>query len=69
MSDSDYNLPCLIEKIATTSGYCNLKDKQKQAIHEFMNGWDTFISLPTVYGKSLCYIMLPKLFDKLRGSK
>ena len=41
MSDTDCSLPCLIEKIATTLRYCNLKDKQIQAIHEFMKGKGT----------------------------
>ena len=70
ITESDCSLPCLIEKIATTLGFCNLKRISKnKLIHEFMKGKNTFISLPAGYGKSLCYIMLPERFDKLRGSK
>ena len=32
-----------------------------------MSGNDTFVSLPTGYGKSVIYGVLPPLFDKLRG--
>ena len=44
-----------------------LKPKQEEAILAFMAGNDTFVSLPTGYGKSLIYGILPLMFDKVRG--
>ena len=44
-----------------------LKPEQKISLLKFASGCDVFVSLPTGYGKSLCYILLPKLFDALRG--
>ena len=55
-------------RVATTKlGYQELKDKQRDAILPFVNGKDAFVSLPTGYGKSLCYQFLPVLFDSIRG--
>ena len=44
-----------------------LKDMQMKAVLCFVGGRDTFVSLPTGYGKSLIYGILPYVFDKLRG--
>ena len=44
-----------------------LKDKQKEAICSFVNGRDCFVILSTGYGKTLCYVLLPYVFDHLRG--
>ena len=46
-----------------------LKEKQFAAISNFVRGHDTFVILPTGYAKSLCYTVLPFLFDALRGRK
>ena len=43
-----------------------LKEKQ-EAILSFIQGHDSFVSLPTGYGKSLIYGILPTIFDKLKG--
>ena len=43
-----------------------LKDKQKEAIHNFVRGHDCFVILPTGYGKTLCCALLPLVFDHLR---
>ena len=43
------------------------KDKQLEALLAFMSGKDTFVSLPTGYGKSLIYALLPSAFDNLKG--
>ena len=32
-----------------------------------MGGKDGFISLPTGYGKSICFALLPLVFDRMRG--
>ena len=48
-------------------GVASLKEKQLEAIHAFLDKRDTFVSLPTGYGKSLIYAILPLVFDKLKG--
>ena len=44
-----------------------LKDKQVIALEAILSGSDVFVSLPTGYGKSIIYALLPRSFDKLRG--
>lgn len=46
-----------------------LKDKQKEVIHAFLSAQNAFISLPTGYGKSLIYALLPLIFDSIRGKE
>ena len=49
-------------------GYDKLKDKQVEAMTSFLDGNDTFVSLPTGYGKSIIYAALPLAFDRLRST-
>ena len=48
-------------------GLTELKEKQKEAVMTFIQGHDTFVALPTGYGKSIIYAILPLVFDKLKG--
>ena len=48
-------------------GISTLKDKQEEAIMTFLSGQDTFVSLPTGYGKSIIFGILPLVFDRLLG--
>lgn len=48
-------------------GVSSLKAKQQEAIISFMEGKDVFVSLPTGYGKSMIYCLLPLIFDRLKG--
>ena len=56
-----------IEQSVTELGLVSLKEKQREAILTFIQGRDTFVSLPTGYGKSVIYAILPFVFDKIRG--
>ena len=56
-----------VRKAATSLGYPQLKKEQEVAIVSFVSGNDVFVSLPTGYGKSLCFALLPRVFDMLRG--
>ena len=43
-----------------------LKEKQTEAVFSIVAGKDTLVTLPTGYGKSIIYGVLPLLFDELR---
>ena len=46
-------------------GYFTLKDEQLRIAADVLGGRDGFVCLPTGYGKSLCYAILPWAFDEL----
>ena len=46
-----------------------LKPKQLEAVNTFVSGKDTFVALPTGYGKSIIFAVLPMLFDLLLGKE
>ena len=48
-------------------GIKQLKPKQVEAITTFVSGKDTFVSLPTGYGKFIIFAVLPLLFDFMLG--
>ena len=49
-------------------GYAALKLQQQEVVVNFLSGRDVFAVLPTGYGKSLCYALLPLAFDLLEGN-
>lgn len=53
---------------ARSLGVPPLKEKQMEALISFASGKDTFVSLPTGYGKSIIYGLIPSLFDNLKGN-
>ena len=57
-----------VEESVREAGYGPLKVKQQEALEAFVFGKDTFVALPTGYGKSIIYALLPSIFDKLRGT-
>ena len=52
---------------AESMGYPELCRLQETAMRAFMTGRDAFVSIPMGGGKSLCYSVLPSMFDILRG--
>ena len=61
------DLPEVIEESAKRLGYDSLREKQMEAVLSFMSNKDTFVSLPTGYGKSVIYAVLPFVFDMIQG--
>ena len=57
----------LSEKLLFELGVQAMKPKQRDAILTYMSGTDTLVVLPTGYGKSLIYAVLPLVYNKLRG--
>ena len=49
-------------------GDITLKEEQRRAVRHVFDGVDTFVWLPTGYGKSICYECLPFVFDFTRIS-
>ena len=61
------NLDVAIQEVIQKMNLKSMKDKQTEAIQAFISGQDTFVALPTGYGKSIIFGVLPLLFDKLLG--
>ena len=57
----------VLKEVAIEIGFPSLKSKQNEAIVTFVLGKDIFVSLPTSYGKSVIFAMLPLVSDKLLG--
>ena len=65
--EKNMDIDSVLEVVLLVRGQGNLKlkQKQKEALQAIVvNGQDCLIVLPTGYGKSLIYQMLPLLFDK-----
>ena len=60
---------CLVYALARV-GYSSmsLKPEQKECIKCIFDGKDVFVWLPTGVGKSICYEVLPFMFDKNLGT-
>ena len=58
-----------ILKSAEQLGYSCLSAEQEEVVVNFLVGRVVFVSLPTGAGKSLCYLVLPSIFNLLRNSK
>ena len=43
-----------------------LRKEQDRVVKAFISGQDVFAGLTTGYGKSLCFALLPYVFDSLR---
>ena len=57
-----------VHSCALQLGYPSVRTHQLNVICKFLEGRDVFAVLPTGYGKSLCYALLPLVFDSLSGS-
>ena len=58
-----------IHSACMANGVTSLKGKKAEDIASFVEGGHVLICLPTGYGKSLCFALLPLVFDHLRGKK
>ena len=65
---STANVVSKIDEVAKEFGF-TLKEKQKEVISAIISGNDVFCCLPTGYGKSLCYSILPKVYDCIHNVK
>ena len=48
-------------------GFRDVKPEQREVVKAFIEGSDVFAALPTGCGKSLCFAILPVVYDILRG--
>ena len=65
LPDTDEHITRACREVALSLGYPSLKEGQQKVI---VQGEDVFAVLPTGFGKSLCYMCLPGVFDALNGS-
>ena len=57
-----------IQKSALQLGHTALEPEQLEVVSQFIKGKDVFVVLPTGYGKTLCFGVLPLVFNLLRST-
>lgn len=67
-SGTTVDLELIITEAAMKLQVRELRGKQREAVRAFLDGNDVFMSVPTSYGKSIVYGMLPYAFDMIRGN-
>ena len=60
-------LEAAIDSAIEVVGLTALKPLQREAVRSLCTGHDVFVSLPTGYGKSYCFVLLPLVFDRVVG--
>ena len=55
----------IVDEASLSIGFSSLWIEQETALLHFLSKNDTFVCLPTGYRKSLCYTLLPLIFDRL----
>jgi len=63
--DFDRALACILSCVKQEG--ISLKDQQVEAVKLLSEGKDVFVWFPTGYGKSICYQLLPFVFDVKLG--
>ena len=66
-AESDDSVGEIIRAAVSFLGYAEIR-LQETAVRAFVTGSDVFLSRPTGGGKSLCYAVLPRVLDMLRGN-
>ena len=66
---SEVQVVAVMEEVAQKMGYSQLRPQQKEALLYFLRGSDVFVSLPTGSRKSLCFSLLPGIFDTVRSTR
>ena len=64
---SDFSAALSYALSSVQQEHLTLKDKQVEAVELLYQGHDVFLWVPTGYGKSICYQVLPFLFDYKLG--
>ena len=66
--ESDDSVSDIIRAAASSLGYAKIRLLQETAVRAFVAGSDVFLSIFTGGDKSLCYAVLPRVLDMLRGN-
>ena len=53
----------------TNNTHIKLKEEQREAVSQVVNGRDVIAVLPTGFGKSLIYHLLPYVFDYINSKR
>ena len=66
--ERDDSISNIIRAASSSLGYAEIRLLQETVVRAFVTGSDVFQSIPTGGGKLLCYAVLPRVFDMLRGN-
>ena len=65
--DPQMDLSHALDEAVKEAGFTLLKTKQEEVLKVFISGKDTFVALPTGYGKSIIFTILSSVINKLKG--